>query len=461
MPTLMAAFKRQLFFAASACCGSRLGPLYREWLLLEHADESAIHEQQQTRLSRLLREAVRDVPFYRERLAASSCPVLADFPILTKSLIGEHFASLMSDALRPTFDQGPGRGYSWVMVQTGGTSGVPTRVIHDAAFRDQGRCSRFFSQYLCGFPWGEPYLWLWGSMAEIHQARESWPKRIMNRLAAAELINAFQMDEHRLEGYVDRINRSPARHLMAYVDAAAQLARYIRQRGVAIRPLSSIMACAGPVTDSTRQLLEEVFQARVHNKYGSRDCTDMACECDRGGLHLYSHHVCLEVVDDAGRPVPAGATGRFLVTLLGNSSFPLIRYDIGDRGALCERRCSCGRPFPLLDRVEGRQLEFLRSPRGDYVSPVYIRHLIGVVHNPGSIRCFQMIQETTTRYSLDLVLDSVVTPVEWARMVEKITRDLQAVLGAEAQLTIRRADAIAPSISGKFRYVINRVGGGG
>jgi len=56
--------------------------------------------------------------------------------------------------------------------------------------------------------------------------------------------------------------------------------------------------------------------AKLHNKYGSRDCTEMACESpSMARMHIYANHVLVEVVDEQGRAVQPGTAGRLLVTL--------------------------------------------------------------------------------------------------------------------------------------------------
>jgi len=456
---MLESFRLQLLFGLSDGIGSHVRRTYRDFLSMERLASGLLADQTEERLGAVLRHAAEHVPYYRERVTVGGQPTLADFPVLAKADIGEHFAEFMAPELRESFQKGPGRGYSWIQVKTGGSSGVPTTVIHDASFRDQGRGSRLYSQALCGFPFGRPHFRLWGSMAEISRARDSLGKRVMSALSGEQWLNAFLMDEARMTHYVEVINRSSVEYMMAYFDAAVALANFVKRRRLTVRPLSGIMACAGTVTDSGRALLQDVFKARVHNKYGSRECTDMACECEHGGLHRYSHHAHLEVVDDQGRPVEARVTGRLLVTLLGNPSFPLIRYEIGDMAALSDGICPCGRPFPLLERLEGRKLEFLTSTRGGFVSPVYIRHLIGVVHNPGCIRCFQLIQERNGLYRLSLVLDPEVGEPVAAGLVGAIRTDLLAVLGGNAVLEINRVSGIPTSASGKFLYTMNRSGG--
>ena len=242
---------------------------------------------------------------------------------------------------------------------------------------------------------------------------------------------------------------------MAYVDAADQLARFQEKCGKPMRPLKSIMACAGTVTDEGREKLTRVFGARVHNKYGSRECADMACECAAGGFHIYATGVHLEIVDDAGQPVPAGTTGRILVTLLQNRRFPIIRYEIGDIGALSLAMCSCGSPLPLLETVEGRISEIITAADGAYVSPVFIRHAIGVAHNDGSIERFQFVQTGRHTYTLAMQMDATLPAEKFAELIARLRGDLEKVLGAGAKLGIERVADIPPSASGKFQYVRN------
>jgi phenylacetate-CoA ligase len=365
----------------------------------------------------------------------------------------------MTDPLRSEYQRKSGRNNlsSWIEVKTGGSTGMPVAVIHDAVYRDRGRAGRLYSQYLCGFPFGTPYFRLWGSMQDIHAARDSAASRIASYLSGQLLLNAFHMQDQDIEKYIDMINASSTEYMMAYVDAAYQMAKYSLRMGKPIRPLRSIMACAGTVTSDMRETMARVFRAMVHNKYGSRECAEMACECERGRLHIYSNNVRLEIVTANGDPLPPGESGRVLVTLLSNTSFPMIRYDIGDIGTISRVPCSCGRPFPVLERLEGRSVEFLMTNEGGHVSPAYIIHLIGVVHNPGWIRRFQVVQTTVTDYELRLEVEQGVSESLYLETVSKIQQDLMAVLGQKSNITVSKMADIPLAASGKFFYTISQI----
>jgi phenylacetate-CoA ligase len=81
----------------------------------------------------------------------------------------------------------------------------------------------------------------------------------------------------------------------------------------------------------------------------------MAWECPaREGYHVDADSVLLEIVDDAGDPVKPGEVGRVLATGLISETMPLIRYEMGDLMVASDRRCSCGRGLPMVERLEGR-----------------------------------------------------------------------------------------------------------
>ena len=180
----------------------------------------------------------------------------------------------------------------------------------------------------------------------------------------------------------------------------------------------------------------------------------MACECHHHtGLHVFSPNVHLEIVDDQGNAVPAGETGRILVTLLNNLSFPMIRYEIGDLGKWAPARlCPCGSPFPLIESLQGRQDDMLTTEDGTKQSSAFVRHFVGVSLNRQLIREWQLEQTGPTafvfrfrperREGLDQNLD-------------RLRESFRLVFGRSADIEMRQVDEIPPSPTGKVRWIIN------
>jgi phenylacetate-CoA ligase len=247
--------------------------------------------------------------------------------------------------------------------------------------------------------------------------------------------------------------------MMAYVDAAVSLATFIEDRGLPCPKLDTIMACAGTVTQEWREILQRVFGAEVFDKYGSRECADIACECAaHAGLHIYSPNVFVEVVDQHGKTCVPGEPGRILVTLLTNLGFPMIRYQIGDMGIWAESAaCPCGLPFPRLQSVQGREDDMLTTMDGTLLSSVFIRHFVGVSLNRQLIREWQFEQtarnEFVFRY-VPLIREGL------EKNLEQLRESFGKALGAEANVQMAEVAEIAPSPTGKTLWIVNRLSRG-
>jgi phenylacetate-CoA ligase len=241
---------------------------------------------------------------------------------------------------------------------------------------------------------------------------------------------------------------------MAYVDAAASLAFYLREHRLPAPAFSTLMACAGTVTPEYRRLLSQTFQTDVYDKYGSRECSDMACECrHHRGLHVISPHVFLEIVDEHNRECPAGQSGRILVTVLCNHSFPMIRYEVGDLAAWTDPGpCPCGSPFPRLAALQGRQDDMLTTLDGTRLTSGFVRHFVGVSLNRQLIREWQLEQTDARRFVFRYV------PIQRAGLTENL-RLLEASFrtgfGDSAEIEMTEVQEIPPSASGKVRWILN------
>src|SRR5207247_7081055 len=86
-----------------------------------------------------------------------------------------------------------------------------------------------------------------------------------------------------------------------------------------------------------------------------------------------------------------GASGRSLVTLLDNASFPLVRYEVGDLATEGPPgRCACGLPQRRLARVDGRQLDVIWTAAGGALTGVFFPHLM---KEHRWVAAFQVVQD--------------------------------------------------------------------
>jgi phenylacetate-CoA ligase len=104
---------------------------------------------------------------------------------------------------------------------------------------------------------------------------------------------------------------------------------------------------------ATRAQIEQGWGARVIDHHGLTEVGAVSFECWEapGTLHLNECEFICEVIDPAsGTPVPDGETGELVITNLGRTASPVIRYRTRDIVRLRREPCRCGR---TLARAEG------------------------------------------------------------------------------------------------------------
>ena len=160
-------------------------------------------------------------------------------------------------------------------------------------------------------------------------------------------------------------------------------------------------------------------------------------------------NLLVEVVDDSGRPTPAGEEGNVVITDLTNYGMPFIRYQNGDRAIAGFEKCACGRGLLLLKKVVGRRLDLLETPDGRIVPGEFFPHL---VKDFPTIRRFQVVQDDRHSIELRLVVNS-----EWNDSDrQSLERQVRNVVGPVVHLAIAIVDDIPLTRAGKLQVVVHR-----
>jgi len=119
----------------------------------------------------------------------------------------------------------------------------------------------------------------------------------------------------------------------------------------------------GAMIPSVREKLEKAWGARVFEYPGLTETGTYAfmCEHDNRALHIIESEFIVEVLDPkTGRSVADGETGELVLTNLGRTCSPAIRYRTNDLVRLEKSSCACVRTFgKLIGGVLGRQDEML------------------------------------------------------------------------------------------------------
>ncbi len=78
-------------------------------------------------------------------------------------------------------------------------------------------------------------------------------------------------------------------------------------------------------------------------------------------MHYWDDFIYIEIIDPAtGKVLPDGQVGEIVITTLRKEGAPLIRYRTHDLSRIVPEACSCGSPFPRIDRIIGRSDDMIK-----------------------------------------------------------------------------------------------------
>ncbi|MGI6463288.1 MAG: DVU_1553 family AMP-dependent CoA ligase [Candidatus Scatomorpha sp.] len=109
-------------------------------------------------------------------------------------------------------------------------------------------------------------------------------------------------------------------------------------------PIKKALISADACPESVQNDLEKRLCGRVFPHYGSRECgLGGAISCmAHEGMHLRENHIIAEIIDSEGNVLPRGERGELVISTIGHSAMPLIRYKTGDITKIFAEPCLCG-----------------------------------------------------------------------------------------------------------------------
>ena len=229
------------------------------------------------------------------------------------------------------------------------------------------------------------------------------------------------------------------------------MAKYIKSHSLQAPRLKGIIVGAETLYDFQRELMEDVFNCPVYNRYGCTEFGNVASECKaRKGMHINSDRFILEVVNDQGKAV-YDEVGEIVITDLDNYAMPFIRYKTGDKGIITKETCFCAVSFPLLSKVIGRTSETLITKSGKKIHDLFFVYKLDRI--PGIIK-FNVVQKSYEEIYTYIVKDKQYDEEALTKNIMGALSELEE-LGFKIKLIF--VNEIPKSKSGKMTYFISEV----
>jgi len=291
------------------------------------------------------------------------------------------------------------------VLSTSGSTGSPARF-----YVDEGRALTDFALSLPKYMAGMPPV---GAMSVLRDFLLRRHITFMAIVVTREYLyhQMFWLMKHTVvdsleppEVHIRAINTKKPRYLSTYPSTIRNICITAREKGITMHQPQVILVSGEVVDPPLRDLVRRTFGVNPLDVYGSTEIGYAAAECARHeGMHVFSWKVMVELLDEDGQEVPAGQTGRVVVTDLFTRATPIIRYDgLGDYAVRKGEPCSCGSGLPLLARVEGRVVDTVVLPDGQTVHPY---NLTLALEDTPYLSKFQIRQERPDYVRVLLVKD--------------------------------------------------------
>lgn len=213
-------------------------------------------------------------------------------------------------------------------------------------------------------------------------------------------------------------------------EAAARASIPLRRIVVAGEPGGSIPAI--------RSRLETAWPgARVWDHHGMTEVGPATHQCPAhpGRLHLLEPGYLGEVLHPgSGETTPPGREGELVLTTLGRTASPLIRYRTGDLVCpLPPGRCDCGRATLALEGGILGRVDDMVIIRGVNIHPAAVEEVI---------RRFPEVQEYRVEVrrgaalaELNIVIEPAAEVVEWEDLTARVAGALRLAFGLKTPVT--------------------------
>jgi len=381
---------------------------------------------------------------YRTRRAARiGVPLGGDGTALPRVTSGAALltkAELRRDPAALVRPRGPG---SWIRttISTSGTSGSPLTVVQSLGnlVREEGFVVR--QLHWIGWRPGQRRAWIRGDIVCPDRPKDGryWCRDWVGNML---MMSSYHLSNATIGAYVDALERFDPVVIHAYPSSVAALAAWLNAAGRSYggRALRGVMTSSETLEPAVRAAVQKAFGVRVFDWYGQAERVAAIGTCEAGRYHVLTDYGDVALLELDGRD--DGAC-ELVGTSLNNAAMPLVRYRTGDTVIPDGTPCPCGRVFPTIQAVIGRQEPVVTLPDGRLVARLdrifqgHDRHLV----------------EGQVRYLGDgaFVL-RVVTAPGFSAADERALVDKFLLRVPGAQVRVERVDAIPRGPNGKFQF---------
>jgi len=416
----------------------------------QYLPEEKLKALQFRKLKELLIHSQKNIPFYSKRFAdagfdPAKMQAIEDIkaiPLLSKEEIRQNLEEMQ-------WKDSPG---GLTRYNTGGSSGKPLVFYFDRRRQAYDAAARALTHQWWDIDVGDKELYLWGSPLEI--TKQDKIKDFRDKITNDLLISAFEISEQQIPDIAGKLKKFQPKCVFGYPSTIALFCEMAGKAGYDLKNegVKVVFSTAEVLYETQRKSIGQFFgDIPVVDCYGSREGGFVCHECREGKYHVIDSNYIIEYLKD-GKDVGTGEEGEIVLTHLDAWGMPFIRYRTGDVAQPGKQGCACGRTWSIIQNIQGRTTDFIVTPDGRWQHALSV---IYVVRDIEGVDEFKILQHKVDDVEVLLKIHENLYPEDGE---QRIIKGIKKRMGDSVNVRVTMADSIPRDASGKFRYVVSKVG---
>ncbi len=395
----------------------------------------------------IFHHAIKNVPFYQElvqtgKIKPNEIKGVLDIerlPIISKEQIRENPEYFLANGFKKK---------DLIIINTSGTTGKTLKIFVD---KDSRRYAYAFYSRLKTWAGIDSKLKnvTFAGRTIVPSDADKPPFWRRNLAWNNHLFSSYHLSPKNMKYYVDELKKIQPHFIDSYPSSIYTVAKYMKENNITGINPKAIITSSETLFDYQRETIEDVFNCPVFDQYGCAEQVVFISQCEKGTYHIHPEFGIVEFLKEDGSMAKPGEPARLICTGFTNRAMPLIRYDIGDAGVLSDKKCSCGRSFPVIEHIVGRTDDILITSDGRQVG-----RLDPVFKGLKSIKEAQIVQEDYHKIILRIVPGKDYQDNDG----QVVVSELKKRLGNKVDIKVKIESQIERTSAGKFRAVISKVG---
>ncbi|KEH92370.1 phenylacetate--CoA ligase family protein [Clostridium massiliodielmoense] len=410
-------------------------------------DKQKQKEYQILQLQKIIKHSYETVPYYTNLFNEYGIDYkqIQDFsdmkkiPYLTKQIIQDNLEDLISNKFYKNEV-----GYA----TTGGSTGTPMGFYIDSKY-DKAREWAFIA-----------HMWsrVGYDVRRVNRCvilRGNVPNKGIYEYKNRDLIlSSFKLTEENMDKYIDLIEKFDPDFIQAYPSSIIILSKYINEtnRKINCKNLKSIICASENIYEAQRNDIEKAFGVRVYSFYGHTEHACIGGECEKSNYyHIQSEYGYMELIDEYDNQITnENGLGEIVATGFNNYVVPFIRYKTCDIAVNTNEKCSCGRNYKLIKKIDGRKQEYFVDLHKNKVTFTWADYPLWQCKD--RIWAYQYIQNEPGKVILNINFKDVNDLYDLNKIKEVFIKYYPQI-----NIETRKVGYIARTKRGKFKYLIQNI----